>query len=272
MQASYNIRDLQLRLAEMLKEIDAIFAANNLTYYLWAGTLIGAVRHKGFIPWDDDLDIAMPRRDYNLFIERAKEILPAYFEFISMETDDRHQFPFGKIQDTRTTLIERRHMGYLGGIYIDVFPLDSVPENKFRQEWRLAKYEFYKRLLYFVVRDPYKHGHGPSSWLPLIVRKFFTLPYLQRKLKSIATSQQSIVNSQFVADYDYGHRGIIPAQWIGMPQTVEFEGIMAKTVEHPDPLLTQIYGDYMTLPPEDKRKQHLFYYLDLDKPFASFQY
>ena len=109
-------------------KIDKTCQTHGLTYYIWAGTMIGAVRHHGFIPWDDDIDIAMPREDYDRLIAHCREWLPEPLEMICAEDDSSYPLPFAKIQDASTTLIERKHMDYVGGIYIDVFPIDGVPK------------------------------------------------------------------------------------------------------------------------------------------------
>ena len=85
--ASYDIRPLQLRILDILLALDRVCKEHNLRYYLWAGTMLGAIRHKGFIPWDDDLDIAMPRKDYDLLMKNAKDWMPEPFEVVSYETD-----------------------------------------------------------------------------------------------------------------------------------------------------------------------------------------
>ena len=127
--ASYDIDLLHQRILRILMAVDKTCRENQLRYYIWAGTMIGAVRHKGFIPWDDDIDIAMPRPDYERFIAHSKEWLPQPYEFVCAENDPRYPLPFGKVQDASTTLIERTHLHYLGGIYIDVFPIDGVPNS-----------------------------------------------------------------------------------------------------------------------------------------------
>lgn len=161
--ANYDIRPLQLRILKNLLAVDKVCKEHNLRYYIMAGTMLGAVRHKGFIPWDDDLDIGMPRADYDLLMANAKEWLPKPYEAVCAENDKEYPLPFAKVQDADTTLIERMHLKYLGGVYIDIFPLDGVPESRMAQRMHFAKYEFYKRILYLIHRDPYKHGKGPSS-------------------------------------------------------------------------------------------------------------
>ena len=114
---SYDIRPLQLRILQNLEAIHNVCAEHGLRYYLWAGTMLGAVRHKGFIPWDDDIDIAMPRRDYDLLMQNAREWLPEQYEVVSYETDPKnYPLPFAKLQDANTTLLERAHLSYLGGV------------------------------------------------------------------------------------------------------------------------------------------------------------
>ena len=183
--ANYDIRPLQLRILKNLLAVDKVCKEHNLRYYIMAGTMLGAVRHKGFIPWDDDLDIGMPRADYDLLMANAKEWLPKPYEAVCAENDKEYPLPFAKVQDADTTLIERMHLKYLGGVYIDIFPLDGVPESRMAQRMHFAKYEFYKRVLYLIHRDPYKHGKGPSSWIPLLCRKLFTLTGAQESIRKV---------------------------------------------------------------------------------------
>ena len=120
--AEYDVRTVQLRILGNLKAVDGVCREKGLCYYIYDGTMLGAIRHGGFIPWDDDLDIAMPREDYERFIAHANEWLPKPYEFVCSELDPAYPLPFGKVQDGSTTLIERKHLPYLGGLYIDVFP------------------------------------------------------------------------------------------------------------------------------------------------------
>ena len=126
--ANYDIRPLQLRILKILQTIDSVCKEHDLRYYLWAGTMLGAVRHKGFIPWDDDLDIAMPRKDYEILMQHAKEWIPQPYEAKCAEIDPTYSGAFAKVIDSSTTLIEREHYNYLAGIYSDIFPLDGMPK------------------------------------------------------------------------------------------------------------------------------------------------
>ena len=114
----------------MLKAVTDLCDSNGLTYYLYCGTLLGAVRHKGFIPWDDDLDICLIHPDYKQLIAHWHDWLPAPYEVISAENDPTYPYPFAKIEDASTTVLERPDFPFLEGIYIDVFPIDGVPTDE----------------------------------------------------------------------------------------------------------------------------------------------
>ena len=264
--ALYDIRPLQLRILEILRAVDSTCRQHQLRYYIWAGTMIGAVRHKGFIPWDDDLDIAMPRPDYDRLIAHGHEWLPKPFEMVCAENDSVYPLPFAKIQDGSTTLIERMHLKYLGGIYLDVFPIDGAPQGWLTQKCHFARYEYYKRMLYLLFRDPYKHGHGPSSWIPLLCRKLYSLKEVQDKIRHILT-QYNYDESPLVADYDDGSKGIMPKTILGTPTAYPFEDMQALGVEQYETYLRQKYGDYMTIPDGDHQRQHNFHLLDLEHSY-----
>ena len=268
--ADYNIRELQLRILNTLQTVDDVCRHHNLRYYICAGTMIGAIRHKGFIPWDDDIDIAMPRPDYERLIANHRDWLPQPLEMICAEDDVTYPLPFAKIQDSSTTLIERMHLKYVGGIYIDVFPVDGVPDNKIVRKWHFVRYEYYKRALYLLYRDPYKRGKGPSSWLPLLCRKIYTLTEVQNKIRRILT-RYDYDKCNNVADYDDGSKGVIQKSILGTPTPYTFENIEVMGVEHFHAYLSNKYGDYMTIPKQSEQRQHNFHYMDLNSPYRDYK-
>jgi len=268
--ATYDIRPLQLRILRILLAVQKVCEEHNLRYFIIAGTLLGAVRHKGFIPWDDDLDIAMPRRDYDLLSKHASEWLPSPYELVSFETDpENYPLPFAKIQDASTTLIERMHLKYLGGIYIDLFPLDGMPQSMIQRRLHFMRYEFYKRALYFVHRDPYKHGHGPSSWVPLLCRKLFTMQEIQEKMSQMQ-HRWDYDSSDYVVDHDDGLKGVMKKSILGKPTPIGFEDATVWGAEHPHEYLSQKYGEYMVIPDGDHQRQHNFHLLDLELPYREY--
>ena len=264
---SYEIRPLQLRLLDILLAMDAMCREHGLRYYLVDGSLLGAVRHKGFIPWDDDLDIAMPRPDYEQLIKHASEWLPRPYQFVCYETDPLYPLHFGKVQDTSTTLIERPHLYYLGGIYIDVFPIDGAPQGRIRQHCYNWKYKYLTKALYFLHRDPYRHGHGPSSWIPLLVRKLYTMQGLQEKIKRHMMKYDFDTSRLAAVNHNDGLHSMVDRQTVlGNPTPVVFEGYRVMGMKDNDAYLSKLFGDYMTPPPPDKIHQHNFFFLDLNKP------
>ena len=265
----YDIRPLQLHLLDILLSFQQVCEKQGLKYYMVDGSLLGAMRHKGFIPWDDDMDIAMPRDDYERLIQHSKEWLPEPLEFVCFENDPKYPLHFGKIQDASTTLIERPHLYYLGGVYVDVFPIDGAPEGKWRQKFYDIHYKYLKKALYFLFRDPYKHGHGPSSWIPLLCQWLTSNAAVQRRLRNIMT-RYSFDDCTLVADYDDGMNGICDKSVLGRPTPIEFEGKTLMGVEHADTYLTQKYGDYMVVPPHDHQRQHNFFYLDYNLPYREY--
>ena len=267
--AQYDIRPLQLSILEIMKAVDKVCRSHHLRYYLWAGTMLGAVRHKGFIPWDDDMDICMPRPDYELFMQHAGEWLPEPYEAICHEIKPSYPGGFGKVLNADTTLIEREHSDYLGGIYIDVFPIDGMPDSRLHQRLLTMRYAVLDKLIYFLNRNPYKHGHGPSSWPVLAVQRLFSREWAQRRIRQLRLGC-SYDESKQVLDYDDGFKGIIDKSVLGTPTPIEFEGLQLMGIEQWDKYLANKYGDYMTIPPGDKQRQHNFFYLDYNLPYRQY--
>lgn len=267
--AGYDIKRLHQRLLNILLTFDKVCSEHGLRYCICGGTMIGAVRHKGFIPWDDDLDVSMPRPDYEKLIAHCREWLPEPFEFVCAENDPLYPLPFGKIQDASTTLIERRHLYYLGGCYIDIFPFDAYPDNTFMRRLQCMRYFWLKKMLYLVHRDPFRHGHGPSSWLPRLVRRLYTMPGIQRKIRRVLT-RYDYDKAGLVASYTDGYRKIMPKKVMDTYGPFDFEGHTVQGIADYDPYLKVMYGDYMTLPPVEDRWQHDFDYLDLDHPYRDY--
>lgn len=268
-QPSYNMRELQLHILDILLAFDKVCKEHNLHYYLVFGTMLGAVRHKGFIPWDDDIDVAIPRPEYEILIEHADEWLPKPYEFVCHETDSKFMFGFGKIQDASTTLIERKHIDYLGGVYIDIFPIDGISSNKLLQRIQYWRYSFCKKIGYLLQRDPYKHGHGASSWLPLLVHHIFSKDGIMRRFKRVMLTYD-YGKSTYTSLLNDGMTSVMPKRYYGTPTPVEFEGHRLMGVECPHEYLKHEFGDYMKVPDEAHRVSHNFYYLDLHSPYRDY--
>ena len=266
----YNMRELQLRSVPILQAIDNVCRQHGLRYYMIYGTLLGAVRHGGFIPWDDDMDIGLLRDDYNQLMEHGNEWLPEPFHIVNYQNNEEYPKYFAKVEDTSTTLIENFALGYVGGIYIDIFPLDSVPNNRCLRTIQHYRFNICKRLLYLSYRNPYKHGHGPSSWAPLLVQKLFKRAQLHRLVQRVEYWWEGRSHCDYLTTYDDGLR-VFPRHIFEEPVRMKFEGVEANAPADSKAFLQIMYGDdYMTPPPEGKRLSHRHDYCDFDTPYADY--
>lgn len=261
-------REMQKVILGVLKAIDATCKAHGLTYYLIAGTMLGAVRHRGFIPWDDDADVALPRPDYEMLVKHGNEWLPQGYEIVSGYSDPSYPYEFARCQDVNTTYILRRAFSYVGGVPVDVFPLDGMTANPLKRFIHYRRYSILKRIHYYTLRDPYKHGHGIDSLFIRLCQRIFSrrrLHYLADKVQK----QFSYAGSDLVADHDNKpSRGILPKDVYGDPVPVRFEDTQLMGVAKPDIYLHYCYGNYMqkpqVLPPQN------FRYLNLHKPYRQY--
>src|SRR5699024_2273587 len=172
------LRKLQKEQMILLKEFDRICRKHNIAYYLHAGTLLGAVRHGGFIPWDDDIDLSMFRNDYNkLKSIMEKEIDMKKFFFQNQETDQHYNWVFERLRLNNTVYkrVGQEHLKCHNGIFIDIFPLDNISENKFKQFFTINICKFFKKVLWSSV--------GIKQGRSIIHRTVFRLlNYIPRKL------------------------------------------------------------------------------------------
>lgn len=268
--AKYDIRPLQLRILEIMKAVHEMCKEHGLRYYLADGSLIGAVREKGFIAWDDDMDICMPREDYEKFIAHADEWLPKPYELVCFDRDKNFPLHYGKIQDSSSTMIERPHMYYLGGVYMDVFPVDGAPKAMWKRKLWNRQYQFLRKMLYFSFRDPYKHGHGPSSWFPLFVRWIMPMPGWQRAVKRCMLKYRFEDCDYVSFNHNDGPGAMIPKEAMGEPTPIKFENVELWGLKDNHAYLSSLFGDYMTPPPPNKIKQHNYFHVDLNTPYREF--
>lgn len=266
-----DIRLMQEKLKQLLFAIDKVCNEHNLRYYLIAGTMLGAKRHRGFIPWDDDADIGMPRSDYEIFLKNAHQWLPQNYELIYGGNDERYPYPFARVQDAQTTYILRRNFPYLGGVPIDVFPLDGITSNKLKQKIHYCKYRFFVKLLYYTLVNPYKHGKGWYYWLVTACNKIFSSSCLHKIINNIQ-KEYSYEKSDLVVDHDnVRQRGILQKCVYGYPTPILFEEKELKGVAQPETYLEYCYGNYMEIPPLPKRPKCNFRYMNLYLPYKEYQ-
>lgn len=261
-------KEMQEVLLNIMQAIHDTCEKHNLKYYLIAGTMLGAVRHNGFIPWDDDVDIALPRTDYDKFIAHANEWLPERYELVCNTNDLKYPYQFARVQDRETTYILRRIFDFVGGVPIDIFPLDGMTENKIARKWHYFRYCLVKKLIYYSLTDPYKHGKGLRTIFINICKKTISLKWANNAINRIQ-KEFDYDSSSLVADHDNKpSRGILPKEVYGEPKLVDFAGRRFYGVNDPHTYLKYCYNDYMKLPKQLPAQN--FRYLDMCTPYREY--
>ncbi len=269
---SYDIKEMQRHLLDILIEADRSIRAHGLRYFLEGGTLLGAVRHGGFIPWDDDVDISMPRPDYENFIRHANEWLPPYYRLRCHLNDPDYPFHYAKIEDVRTTIVEGPTRPFVGGVFVDVFPMDGIPADKRLRQRLFNRFRRLSKLRHFIHRDPYKHGRGPRSWWPLMLRKL----YSRRKVAEMINANNATVDydeCDLVGCYSMNTRTYLDRiTQIGNGTPIMFEGIEMMGFLDNEAFLRKRYGNWQKLPPENQRENHCFMHVDYHRSFLDYSH
>ena len=246
---------------EIFKEFILICKELNLKYYVIGGTALGTLRHGGFIPWDDDIDVGMPRSSYELFLKEAPKIISNQYFIQTHITDRFYPHNFAKIRDNNTTFIERnvKHLDINHGVYIDIFPLDNVPISRFKQFIQKHKVYVLKRIL--LVKMNYKIWRK-GEYLKQLIYKTLEIISLPLKINQIKKQLYKIMISNNYKSSDkvvafggaYGYeKESIKREWVENLIEVDFENEKFLAPISSVDYLTYFYGDFMTPPPENKR-------------------
>lgn len=259
-------RKMQLTELDMLVEFDRVCREHNINYVLFGGSLLGAVRHKGYIPWDDDADIGMLREDYNLFKRFSQEMNPDICYFQDHDTDNEYRWGYGKLRRTNSIYVRvgQEHLKCNTGIFVDVFPMDDIPKRVVGQIIQDKICYCMRKILWSEVAKKNTNGLA-KAWFTVLSLIPVSLPfkvYDRFARKSKNTSPNRVRCLSFPAtgtlykknplNIRYG----MPKIWFTERKEYEFEGKMFFSSDDFDEVLSYIYGDYMKLPPEDKREQH----------------
>lgn len=260
------INEIHANTLEILEKIISICDEININYYLVFGSLIGAVRHKGFIPWDDDLDIAMLRPDYDIFtnycLKHAKELYP--FKLLNRTNTPNYPYNISRFNDFRFKAVYDNICPYDSGLFIDIYPFDGAG-NMSAEDIRI--FDKKRKVLFNEIilaiddhYEPSRHNKWYRSLIKAIVRKYTKIKgsaYFLDKMENYK-NLFTIDSSKYVAEMVWDPETVLLNKEIfdGF-STVEFEGLKVKAPTDPDAFLRAYYGDYMKLPPvEDRHPTH----------------
>lgn len=263
----FGLRPLWDALLEVYRAYADICRKHGLRHYVAFGTLLGAVRHRGFIPWDDDFDVLMPRPDYERFVEFAARELPQHFRFVNWHNTPEFKLLFGKIQDSRRGKVEsiERRIGHQlsNGIFIDVFPIDGYPTScvgkvaeKFLGVLRMSYFRFLTRR----SRPPAKTLLGKVSTM---VGGIVSPLYLFKGTSSLMKSAEEVVLSRCFSPFRVSavtgnrvgsYESVYPSGVFEDVKMVPFDSVMVPIPVGVETLLRLSYGDYMQLPPVECRR------------------
>ena len=259
-------RKMQLVELEMLVDFDRVCRKHNINYVIYAGTLLGSIRHKGFIPWDDDADIAMLREDYEKFKKYIGELNPNICYFQDHTTDKEYRWGYGKLRRTGTEYVRlgQEHLKCKTGIFVDIFPLDDIPKTLLMQIFQDIRCFFLRKVLYSEVGK--YNSKGLTKLIYGLLSKIPTSRIFKKLKKYADKSSNSTKNDVRVMMYTavgklyrkhkLKDRFGLKKEWYLNRKEYIFEGHKFYGPADYDGYLTYVYGDYMELPPVEKRQQH----------------
>ena len=252
------LRDLQLVELEMLLEVDRICRKCGIKYCISAGTMLGAVRHGGFIPWDDDADVAFLRPEYEKFREACEtELDKSRFYFQDYRNTEGYRWGYGKLRRKGTEFIRlnQEFMPYEQGIFIDIMPYDNVPDNYVLRAVNNFQCFLYRKIFWSAVGRK-----SATGFTKLVFELLYRIP--EKKLyrsydRFIARCDRKPTKRIRIFAFPVPGKefGYLRSSFDELKET-EFEGVMLMGMKDYDTYLRYKYGDYMTLPPVEKRKVH----------------
>ena len=249
--------DYKKLLVDMMDSIDSFCKNTGIRYYMLGGTMLGAVRHEGFIPWDDDIDIGMLRSDYDKFCREYKD---RNYQVISILNNDKYYLPAAKVIDTRTCLRENINQAIDIGAYIDIFPLDYVEQNS-----KGGFDYFQKRKIRRNIESLKKICISKNRKLWKNITIIFAHLLCWKSVHSIAVNDEKRAKqmsfdkkTKWIANYHgaWKEKEIMPSEIFDEVEEYKFCGRYYKGVKNYDEYLTRMYGKYMELPPVEKRITH----------------
>lgn len=260
-----NIDEIKAISFEVLCLVKKVCEENNISYSLTGGTLIGAVRHKGFIPWDDDIDIMIPRPDYDRFIEIVKNGDYGFDLFCAEIQGKEYGYPFAKAC-ARGTVVKEKNVQINGreiGVYVDIFPVDGMGDRFAFAKIRCMLFQFIHGLKITSNWTEYhrsklrKWYYEPFRYICYIISKMLGKNFINKTLDKfvrLKTFEKSEFAGRMVGDF--GSKEIMPKKIFLEMKKAEFEGETFDIIADYDTFLTGLYGNYMQLPPVKKQVSH----------------
>ncbi|KAA8368002.1 LicD family protein [Leuconostoc carnosum] len=256
-----SLPEVKQRELDILLYVKKICDDNGLNYYLHGGTLIGALRHQGFIPWDDDIDICMPRMDYEKFLKLNKHKENQYIS-LNAESVNNYYYAFSKITDRQTATRDNNEKTEYG-VFIDIFPIDNVPQGHFKKSIYFSRAYAYKRILMHLNE---KETKKDRNVLKNILRQTVKLFNHKKIINHFNHYVTNIPNGSQVSTITTGSQWDISYQreWFADKVMVNFEGHEFPAPIGYDSLLHKYFGEYMIVPPKEKQITHGYIYVLTD--------
>lgn len=266
------LKQMQSKEIELFKVFLEACEKMHLQYFIVGGTLLGAVRHGGFIPWDDDIDVVMLRKDYDIFVQQAAQYLPNGMFLQSCHSEPDYHSNMTKIRDCNSTYIESglRFSRINHGVFIDIFPLDNYPTNTL-ERFRVS---LFKKILSARINEVFFRNQRKANVKELTRAVMVAvMPSLQETVKLREKLYRSVKYTGTLINHSgmWGEKEIVPANWFTETCQLQFEGLTVTAPKEYDKMLTHFYGNYMELPPVEKRvTHHLVDVVDLERPYTDY--
>ncbi|MGT2637925.1 LicD family protein [Streptococcus ratti] len=270
------IRLIQHKELGILKEFIRVCQKFNLHYYILGGTLLGAVRHGGFIPWDDDIDIGMPRKDFEFLMNRGSKEFHKPYQLVSEKTNPHFTKAFMNVQDSSTKIIMNySNISHEESLWIDIFPIDGMPGGKFKRSIHEKRYLYARMMVQLSQFNRIVNQNKKNR--PLVEKVIINLArvinfekilsYEKRQQRYIKTISKYDMTETYSGNYTgaYKLREIVPSDYFDEGVELNFENIKVRAPKKYKDYLVAIYGEnYMELPPEEDRIPHQYEIISLN--------